>query len=412
MTSFFLVAQMAGAGFLALPRALADAGWLGIPMLLIFCISVAFAGTRLGRCWVILEERWPEYREPARQPYMEIAYKSLGNTGRKVTLWSVVLNLFGSTTVFIILISEMISGVISSLEVGDCTITKCQLVIIVGVCMIPITWLGTPKDFWQASVLAVVSTLVAVVVIIVTIFVERDTLPENPVYPNPTVTSFSLGFGAILFAFGGAAVFPTIQNDMKDRSEFWKSVIVGFLGILAMYLPVGITGYVMYGNEVDNNILQAVDPSIPVIVAIALEIVNLMCTYIISLNPVAQSVEEILSIPDNFGWKRCLLRTAMVVLQMIICLAVPDFGLILNLIGGSLITLCTFILPPLMYMKLIDQKSEPGWPVRSMPRWERIYLVEIMIVGIIGGISSTISAFQAIITASLDQSCFIEFGCS
>ena len=61
------------------------AGWFGIPMLVIFCISVGFAASRLGKSWVILEERWPKYRLPARQPYMEIAGKAFGNIGRSVT---------------------------------------------------------------------------------------------------------------------------------------------------------------------------------------------------------------------------------------------------------------------------------------------------------------------------------------
>lgn len=77
--------------------------------------------------------------------------------------------------------------------------------------------------------MAVVSTVVAVVVIIIQLFIEKPSLPE-PWYPNPTVGSFSLGFGAILFAFGGSAVFPTVQNDMKERSQFWKSALVGFAG--------------------------------------------------------------------------------------------------------------------------------------------------------------------------------------
>ena len=57
-----------------------------------------------------------------------------------------------------------------------------------------------------------------------------DEAIETPTYPNPTVVSFARGFGSILFSFGGAATFPTIQNDMADRSKFWRSVIIGFSG--------------------------------------------------------------------------------------------------------------------------------------------------------------------------------------
>nr|XP_053644909.1 uncharacterized protein LOC128697302 [Cherax quadricarinatus] len=225
----------------------------------------------------------------------------------------------------------------------------------------------------QASVLAVTATAAAVVVIIVEIFAGQESIPDHPRYPNPTVSSFSLGFGSILFAYGGAAVFPTIQNDMEDRSLFWKSIYIGFTGIQTMYLPVALSGYIMYGDQVKDNILLTVDSSAAVTVAIALQIVNLLCTFIISCNPVSQTIEDVLNIPHNFNWRRCVVRSVTVLLQMLICLAIPDFGLILNLIGGSLITLCTFVLPPLMYMRLIDDHSGP-WKHRTMAMWERIFL--------------------------------------
>ena len=59
-------------------------GWIGAPMMILFCTFVAFSGTRLGECWVILEERWPEEfkNKNTRQPYMEIAEKTLGMAGR------------------------------------------------------------------------------------------------------------------------------------------------------------------------------------------------------------------------------------------------------------------------------------------------------------------------------------------
>ncbi|XP_037788594.1 amino acid transporter AVT1D-like isoform X2 [Penaeus monodon] len=402
MTSFFLVAQMAGAGFLALPRALADTGWFGIAMMTIFCVSVAFSGTRLGRCWTILEERYPEYSQPVRQPYMEIAYRSMGLAGRRAALASVVINLYGSTTVFIILISQMISS-------RESVLSLCELVLIVGFLIIPLTWLGTPKDFWQASVLAVVSTVVACVVIIVQILLEAPNLPE-PVFDNPTVSSFSLGFGAILFSFGGSAVFPTIQNDMQDRTQFWKSVVVGFAVILSLYVPVASVGYSILGQDVESNILLSVPKGVAVNIAIILEIINLLSTFIISFNPVAQSLEDILNVPNKFCLKRVLLRSSMVMLQMLICLAVPDFGLILNLIGGSCITLCTFVFPPIMYIRLMDMEGEPSWPKRKLPLWERVYLIEILIVGVVGGICSTVSAVIAILDpAGFQKNCFVNF---
>lgn len=49
-------------------------------------------------------------------------------------------------------------------------------------------------------------------------------------HPPPTVYSFFLGFGTMLFSYGGAITFPTIQNDMRDRSKFPLAVVISFAG--------------------------------------------------------------------------------------------------------------------------------------------------------------------------------------
>lgn len=41
---------------------------------------------------------------------------------------------------------------------------------------------------------------------------------------------FFLAFGTLLFAFGGASTFPTIQNDMDNKSNFPKSIAIAFSG--------------------------------------------------------------------------------------------------------------------------------------------------------------------------------------
>lgn len=400
LTSFFMVAQMAGAGFVALPRALADTGWLGLFMMVVFCGSVAFTANRLGRCWLMLEERWDEYKKPVQQPYMEMAYRSLGSVGKRIALGALLFNLYGTNIVVIILISGMLGAI-------GVPLSNCELIIIIGVVCIPMSWLGTPKDFWQASVIAVVSTVFACVTIVAMIIKDRGNNPD-PLHPNPTVVSMSLGFAAILFAFGGSAVFPTIQNDMKDRSQFSKSVALTFTIIISLYFPLAVSGYVVIGNEVDSNIFFSVTVGPTTIVAICLQIINLMSSFIVTFNPVAQSIEGSLSIPNKFCLKRVLMRSGLIIGQIIICLAVPSFSKVLNLIGGSCVTLCTFVYPPIMYMRLMDM--EGPWPKRELPTWERIYLIEIVIVGVIGGLSSTISALSAILApGAFQQSCFVDF---
>ena len=63
MAIIFLAGEMAGVGVLALPKAMVGTGPAGFALLLYFTINAMFAGSRLGMCWVMITERYEEYRE-------------------------------------------------------------------------------------------------------------------------------------------------------------------------------------------------------------------------------------------------------------------------------------------------------------------------------------------------------------
>jgi len=47
-------------------------------------------------------------------------------------------------------------------------------------------------------------------------------------------------FGTILFCFGGMAVFPSIQVDMKNPKKFTKVVIISIASIVGMMFPARV----------------------------------------------------------------------------------------------------------------------------------------------------------------------------
>jgi vesicular inhibitory amino acid transporter len=52
----------------------------------------------------------------------------------------------------------------------------------------------------------------------------------------------------------------------------------------------------------------------------------------------------------------------MVCVMVFVGESIPEFGKILSLVGGSTITLLTFVLPSFFYMRLCDQEKQPNWP--------------------------------------------------
>ena len=57
-------------------------GWIGIILIIVLSFNAFYGATRLGICWQIIEERYPEHRGFTRNPYATIANRAVGKGGR------------------------------------------------------------------------------------------------------------------------------------------------------------------------------------------------------------------------------------------------------------------------------------------------------------------------------------------
>ncbi|XP_047110975.1 amino acid transporter AVT1H-like isoform X1 [Schistocerca piceifrons] len=405
-TAIFIAGEMAGSGVLALPRAVVDSGWIGPILVIIFCINSAYGGARLGDCWAILEERYPEYRTPVRNPYATIAYRAVGRKTSLLVSGCIQFTLFGAGTVYLLLASQMVQEL---LEDFVTRVNFCVWFLVICIILTPAMWLESPKDFSIVGVGALLTTAFACVFIFSQIVIEgMDN--KYPVLHKPhSFHRFFLAFGTILFSFGGASTFPTIQNDMINKSKFSTSVVVGFSVILMLYFPVALAGYIVYGDLVSANITLSINKSYLIICANILMGIHLILAFLIVINPVCQELEEAFQVPHKYNWKRCLLRSIMMLTMLFIGESIPKFGKILSLVGGSTITLMTFVFPSFFYMKLCDQKSVE-WTERYIPIHHRIYMWELILIGVLGGAAATYSAIVDIFGAgSMTKPCYVSW---
>jgi hypothetical protein len=67
----------------------------------------------------------------------------------------------------------------------------------------------------------------------------------------------------------------------------------------------------------------------------------------------------------GYTWKRVAFRSLVVLVLLFVCATMPNFSMFLDLVGGSTITLLTFVFPPFFYMRLVDSSSQnPAWEQR------------------------------------------------
>ena len=164
-------------------------GYVGLLLVLVFTINSWFSGTRLGLCWIMLEERYEEFRGQVRDPYPAIGEKAAGKLGRIISVVCITLTLYGGGCVFIVLISQLLQ---SLLQAAGFELSLCVWMVIVAGGLTPLTWMGTPKDFWPIAVGALITTMIACLLIVVTCILDGAELTKKN-FPSATADGFFKG---------------------------------------------------------------------------------------------------------------------------------------------------------------------------------------------------------------------------
>ncbi|KAK7838774.1 amino acid transporter avt1i [Quercus suber] len=154
------------------------------------------------------------------------------------------------------------------------------------------------------------------------------------------------------FCYCGHAVFPTLCNSMKDRSQFSKVLLVCFVTSTINYGSMAILGYLMYGENSNSQVtLNLPIRKINTKIAIYATLVNPLAKYAVIITPIADAIEY--KFPS--GSSRLisvLIRTAIVISTAVVALTVPFFGYVMAFVGAFLSVTTSMLLPCLCYLKI------------------------------------------------------------
>ena len=121
--------------------------------------------------------------------------------------------------------------------------------------------------------------------------------------------------------------------------------------------------------------------------------------------------------------------------MLFIALTIPHFGIIASLVGASACAAANFILPSLFYLMLTAQnysdETDGPLPNRDMistskdvhhhlpwervevPLWEKVVLIQIIVIALVGGIAATYSTIYSIVdgSSSFTLPCYVNWSC-
>ena len=108
--------------------------------------------------------------------------------------------------------------------------------------------------------------------------------------------------GDVAFAYAGHNVVLEIQATIPSTPEkpskgpMWKGAVVAYIVVALCYFPVGLIGYRMFGNSVEDNILLSLQkPNWLVAVANMFVVIHVIGSYQVRFNISCSNIANFLS---------------------------------------------------------------------------------------------------------------------
>ncbi|KAF3674700.1 zinc finger family protein [Capsicum annuum] len=354
-TSFFRtcfngINALSGIGIISVPYALSEGGWLCMMILFLVAIISCYTGLLLQKCMSV---------SPSIKTYPDIGEFAFGNKGRILISIFLYLELYFVAIEFLILEGDNLHKLFpnAKIHVGCLKIVGREFfVFLVAIIILPTTWLRS------LGLLAYVSAggVLASVVLVCSVFwvgaVDGIGFEEKGVIWrwNGLINAISM----FTFCYCGHAVFPTICNSMKDRSQFPKVLFVCFILSTMTYGSMATMGYIMYGQNLMSQItLNLPKGKISSKIAIYTTLINPITKYALVVSPIATAIEDKLPLRQSKFIVSYFIRTFLVISTVIVALVVPFFGYVMTFTGALLGVTVSILLPCFCYLKIVKTPS-------------------------------------------------------
>ncbi|KAF6205749.1 hypothetical protein GE061_019922 [Apolygus lucorum] len=347
-------------------RAIIECGWTGIPLALIVFLIQIYTAIMLGRCWIISENLSTDILQKTRYPYAAMAELAFGRFA------GYYVNILLGLTIFCGSVPNLLVAA-QNLELIGLKVTEyqtdfpyCYWILILGVAMCPVMWMGSPKDLkW----LGCGSVMIVLVSSALTWYSLLDSpAVEEPFIPQISWESLAIAYGILAFQFDIHPMVLTIQMDMKNKDQLGKAIFLAFIDNGSLFLVTASICYSRFGVAIHYNVLQGLPASSALYVNFVLATIQIVVSIVIGASPLFQGLEDLLCISPGLGWKRICLRTFVVLGVVTVGEVIPRFDLIMSLFGGLLMGQLMFIIPPLIYTRLRAKQTSVTPALLSIPR--------------------------------------------
>lgn len=238
------------------------------------------------------------------------------------------------------------------------------------------------------SVFAQVSNVLALAVVFWFDFSHSEEVPFTP--KEFSIKGFPFFFAVAIYCYEGAGMILSLEESMAEhkRDKFRSIFVCTMTGLTMLYICFGVSGYASFGpHTMDIITLNLPHGSGTVDFAAMVKIclgISLFFTYPMMMFPVTHLLDKTFSL-TTAPYRGNIMRLILVGMTGVVVNAVPNFAILMSLIGATCCTLLAFILPATFHLSIFRQR---------LPKRQKYFDIMLIVLGVIGSIVGLWDAFN------------------
>lgn len=379
---------------------MAVVGYLSVAamLMLIDCkYAILSSGGRAGGRSIIMEKKVPllppdssdDEDEDERHPptpstdltYGDVGLYALGPGGKRLVDIAIVVSQIGFCCGYLIYLCKNLNLYIPRIS------QKVWLILLLP----PLYLLTLLRHLNKLAVFSLFAQISNVLALAVVFWFDFSHSEEVPFQPNEfSIKGFPFFFAVAIYCYEGAGMIFSLEESVaeKKRDKFRSIFVCTMTGLTTLYICFGVSGYASFGpHTMDIITLNLPHSSGSVDFAAMVKIclgISLFFTYPMMMFPVTHLLDKTFGL-QNAPHKGNMLRMVLVGLTGLVVSAVPNFGILISLIGATCCTLLAFILPAAFHLSIFRQRL-------TKRQW--YFDMFLVVLGIIGSVVGLWDAFN------------------
>ena len=348
-----------GTGVLALPYTFGRGGvvTMGVTLMLLAWWN-EWCGLKVMESVALLsplEKR--RYDSSRESPFATLMRAAVGSVGAYVVDVVFVILVFGVVTSYLVAAHDSAGPVLDEIvgDVGRADVFAAALF------SLPLTLVS---DIGQLAPVAILGLGALIFAFSTIVYYLQPSDEKLEWWIAGDASAWASGFGVMSFCFGLVPIVPQFVAAMEHPSEFKPAQRGALMVTVLIYLVLGIV--VAYLDpSVPGNVLFELPPTAPAALA-ARTTIGIVCIASAPLPVVAGAEIMEKHIPPFFGLGFSL-RVLLLFSAAFVADKVPEFAVVVAVVGAAAVSFLSFVLPPVIHFRLLAKRQRRHRQSLSLP---------------------------------------------